>query len=839
MKKGLLIIILFVLVLPLIIAPTARSQTPGPDVGAFLPAYMSDMNAVNYPYEFPPEAITGPWNIPTFQNNSGHYLDIFLWYQDWREPGISSVNPDLPAIADGSWYQDQGHTIELAWEPHNLDSADPCFDPGHVDPETGKSIVSLQEMATSGSCYETEYIRPWAQSLATFTASLPPGVEVLFRPMSEMNGDWVDWGTTNYTSSNYENAWRHIHDVFVDEGATNVKWLWAPNRDGDTANAQNTFNNFYPAENICKGTDGQPNQSCVDIIGIDGYNFGCHFTQPPHEWTSSWQGLDQVIGPSYDVFTSQTDKEIMIAETGSPERNLSGCPGSSPTKASWITNTYTSWLPYRFPRVTRVTWFNHNKRDFVDFPVIKWRIDSVSDSATAFNGAMQVLYDRSYFMNHYNTSGANSWVMTANPASVNSSSAIAPNLYIGGVSKSSSPPAQINPNATPQIGFFSGLLAGPVQLTTHQLASQDPLIHNSTKAIMSQRILKGNSMEEVPSRDYANLSDHYYWPWYDNMGGFIDRIHISNLNPFPIFYEITLSSAGIRTVKDAGIIGANQKVDPQLPSNTQSGPLEVQTWVSELDGSGSQKKLAPAYCVPSQRVLYNNSTDFTEFHGVPAEELSDQYFWPWYDNASSGAADYVMIANPGGTANPGQTDINFTVKISGDTVASGNLPANQTTFRAIPATMGGPLEVIATDPYPDRPAPKVVVSQRTIWGPSFEEAGGVPNALLSDRNYWPWYDMSTAGVLDYVMIANPNANSAIYYELKWKGVSVKTGQLAPINSPSANAYDVFTAPGSVDGPIEVQAWFDQIGGSSPASVLTSQRVIWKGFFDEAMGAGTN
>lgn len=799
MKRSLLLLISLLLsVVPVSLEPsTVHAQTPGPDIGAFLP--LED--------EYNPS----PWGFAQFQTNTQHHLDVFLWYQAIGE-GLNT-SALLPAAQNGS-------QIQLAWLP---------WDPGAPD-LVNQPAYKLTNI-TNGN-FDSD-IHRWANDIKQF------GYPVLFRPMGEMNGNWTSWSCGNAVAdvppvngnspADYVAAYHHVHDIFVADSVTNVEWVWAPNRDGaangaqGTDVAQYTFDTYYPGD------------SYVDYIGIDGYNWGNEFS-----W-SNWQDLSQIFGPSYDVFVHSTlnsspKPKIMIAEMSSTEE---GAPTGT-SKASWMTAAYSSWLPYRFPEVENVTWFNQKKPEGTNggLPIIDWRITSNISSQNAFNGAMQSLYDRSYFMNHYNTSGANSWVMVANPASVNSSNPIAPNLYIGGASKSSSPPAQINPNATPQIGFFSGLTAGPVQLTTHQLEPHDPITHNSTKAIMSQRILKGNSMEEVPSRDYANLSDHYYWPWYDNMGGFIDRIHISNLNPFPIFYEITLSSDGIRTVKDAGIIGANQKVDPQLPQNTQSGPLEVQTWVSELDGSGSQKKLAPAYCVPSQRVLYNNSTDFTEFHGVPAEELSDQYFWPWYDNASSGAADYVMIANPGGIANPGQTDINFTVKISGDTVASGNLPANQTTFRAIPATMGGPLEVIATDPYPGRPAPKVVVSQRTIWGPSFEEIGGVPNALLTDHSYWPWYDMSTAGVLDYVMIANPNANSAIYFELKWKGVSVKTGQLAPINS-QANAYDFYSAPGYVDGPIEVQAWFDQIGGSSPASVLTSQRVIWKGFFDEAMGAGTN
>ena len=45
----------------------------------------------------------------------------------------------------------------------------------------------------------------------------------------EMNGNWYPWGTTQTTRGPFVAAWRHIHDLFSQAGASNVIWVWNPN----------------------------------------------------------------------------------------------------------------------------------------------------------------------------------------------------------------------------------------------------------------------------------------------------------------------------------------------------------------------------------------------------------------------------------------------------------------------------------------------------------------------------------------------------------------------------------------------------------------------------------
>jgi hypothetical protein len=581
-----------------------------------------------------------------------------------------------------------------------------------------------------------------------------------------------------------------MHDVFVEEGATNVKWLWAPNRsnitgsgpnDLDPTTAQYTFTSYYPGD------------AYADYVGIDGYTFGCDL--------GLWQELDQVFGPSYDVFASRTNKEIMIAETAAPEY-ASGwtCGGSpAPNKPGWISRAYTSWLPYRFPRATRVTWFNHIPDEA---PSVDFRINSRPASTTAFNGAMQHLYDRSYFMNFYDCYSAKNWILAANPAPVNNA-AISPNLSVAGSSQSLQVPIGIDATNS---AFIQNLTGGPVKVTTHQI---DTVNHNSTKSVVSQRTLwpnGGNSLEEVPARDYAKLSDHYYWPKYDSVG-FSDWVVISNLNPFPIYYELRIAG----TLLSSNIIQPNQSAAPQFPG-TASGPLEVQTWVADpVNDPNNQKKLTPAFSVPSQRVLKNAvNTDFTEFNGIPASELSNHYMWTWYDNVY--AANWVMIANPG------PNTVYYSVKIAGVYRANNvPLPPNQLAAPYFPGVMGGPVEVTATG--------NVIASQRSLWGngSSFEEVPGLPYSSLGSDYFWTWYDMSLPNVTNWVLIENPNPAS-VTYQIKIAGQQKLAGTIP------GNGSITPTFPGTLGGPLEV---------SASGNVITSQRVLWKGFFNEVWGASTS
>jgi beta-mannanase len=53
-------------------------------------------------------------------------------------------------------------------------------------------------------------------------------------------------------------AWRHLHDLFAERGADNVRWVWCPNA---TAFTDRTAQQFYPGDGY------------VDWVCADGYDY--------------------------------------------------------------------------------------------------------------------------------------------------------------------------------------------------------------------------------------------------------------------------------------------------------------------------------------------------------------------------------------------------------------------------------------------------------------------------------------------------------------------------------------------------------------------------------------
>ena len=120
---------------------------------------------------------------------------------------------------------------------------------------------------------------------------------------AEMNGDEA-WDGNN--APLYIAAYRHIHDIFVAAGATNVIWAWCPNVTDIHGGNKNTMD-YYPGD------------AYVDWTGVDGYNWGTK--------NGGWQTFQQVFEKIYPLLAARK-KPIMIGEMSSAQ--VGG------DKAKWI-----------------------------------------------------------------------------------------------------------------------------------------------------------------------------------------------------------------------------------------------------------------------------------------------------------------------------------------------------------------------------------------------------------------------------------------------------------------------------------------------------------------------
>ncbi|MFD4622717.1 glycoside hydrolase family 26 protein [Streptomyces sp. NPDC058475] len=155
---------------------------------------------------------------------------------------------------------DDGGLLYVSWEP---------FEPG------------LSKVA-DGS--QDPYIKKFAASVRR------TDVPVAISFGHEMNGHWYPWGTKDTTAATFVKAWRHIHDLFQEEGATNVVWVWSPN-----------IVNPVPSVRL---EPYWPGDAYVDWVGIVGY------------WTTSGaHTFDSLYGPTRRQVAEFTDKPVLISET--------------------------------------------------------------------------------------------------------------------------------------------------------------------------------------------------------------------------------------------------------------------------------------------------------------------------------------------------------------------------------------------------------------------------------------------------------------------------------------------------------------------------------------------
>jgi hypothetical protein len=254
--------------------------------------------------------------------------EAVLFFHAWKNNG---VNLGLPTTGLRP-YAEAGYTPIITWEMRNLGA-------GNADPAYSYDALLRGD--------HDAYIRSYANQVEAF------GHTVYMRPFHEMNGKWYGWGDTvnGNTPAKSAEAFRYLHRIFQEEGATNAKWLWNPNVAAPVVPASAPLADFYPGD------------AYVDLIGLDGYNWAGVRSTP-------WYSPEQVFGQSYaQVNALPSSDPIAIVETASHT-----APGD---KAAWI-NDLRATVPAKFPRVKLVMWFQSDQEGAL------WRVDTSQSSLDAY-----------------------------------------------------------------------------------------------------------------------------------------------------------------------------------------------------------------------------------------------------------------------------------------------------------------------------------------------------------------------------------------------------------------------------------------------------------------------
>lgn len=249
----------------------------------------------------------------------GNPLTILHWFVSWGA-GDSALHVEhLEAVSA------RGAVPLITWEPWRNVPADPEW--------------TIRDAILSGR--SDAYIRSWAEGLADYERP------VLLRFAHQMHNrpEYLDqaypWtvGTNGNTAEEYVAAWRHIHAIFQQAGATNVQWVWSPNILGEA-----TAHEYWPQYLAL-----YPGDEYVDWLGLDLYNTG-----PDVNWGAPyWRSFSSVLAEPYNALTRLTDKPIILAEVGSTETGGS--------KSAWIMEALTQHLATDYPRVRALVWFDIRK----------------------------------------------------------------------------------------------------------------------------------------------------------------------------------------------------------------------------------------------------------------------------------------------------------------------------------------------------------------------------------------------------------------------------------------------------------------------------------------------
>jgi hypothetical protein len=107
----------------------------------------------------------------------------------------------------------------------------------------------------------------------------------------EMNGFWYPWGAPKNKAADFVTAWRRLHGIFRQAGATNVIWTWTPNVISGAPSVE--LKPYYPGD------------AYVDWIGLDGY-----YTR------TGAQTYRQLFVPTMRDIRKFTELPFLIVETG-------------------------------------------------------------------------------------------------------------------------------------------------------------------------------------------------------------------------------------------------------------------------------------------------------------------------------------------------------------------------------------------------------------------------------------------------------------------------------------------------------------------------------------------
>jgi beta-mannanase len=172
---------------------------------------------------------------------------------------------------------------------------------------------------------------------------------------------WSGWcnGGPRGGPEQFQRAYRYLHDRFVEQAATNVRWVWTPNFQSLPLEPWNDPERYYPGD------------AYVDWIGTNAFNWGASSRYTEHRFRS----FEDIVGPILDrmALLHPTRPQIVI-EAGSVD-------GDGGSRAAWVAGALESIA--RRPQVHAVIYYSYDHPRYLDGRAYDFRLDGDPAARTA------------------------------------------------------------------------------------------------------------------------------------------------------------------------------------------------------------------------------------------------------------------------------------------------------------------------------------------------------------------------------------------------------------------------------------------------------------------------
>lgn len=228
--------------------------------------------------------------LKTLHKEIGITPDIIVFFLMWPSLGKATESFNLTYSLETI---EKAHAIScITWEPMFL--------------QNSKEEIILKDDIVNG--LYNEYLDEFIFQIKSFNKP------VIIRFAHEMNLSRYHWGVLkdNYDELSpkvYVEMFRYIFDYFKKNKVKNALFAFCPNVDSVPKSSWNEIKNYYPGNNY------------VDILGMDGYNWGTCASEKNLGWVSKWRSFNDTFKNTYDELRSLSIfKPIIIFETASSNK---------------------------------------------------------------------------------------------------------------------------------------------------------------------------------------------------------------------------------------------------------------------------------------------------------------------------------------------------------------------------------------------------------------------------------------------------------------------------------------------------------------------------------------